>query len=119
MGVGALPQNTRADLRDAFDGAGYEWVTSHVFRKTVAMLMDEAGLSSRATADQLGHANPSLTQDVYYGRKVTQPAPHRLWRIWRDPELRLIRAARRIGARSQAPAGDARPVSFKAAASGH
>ena len=64
------PSNTQSDLRRAFDNAGYPWVTSHTFRKTVATLMDQAGLSSRATADQLGHANPSLTQDVYYGRHI-------------------------------------------------
>ncbi len=37
------PSNTQADLRDAFGFAGYPWVTSHVFRKTVATVMDEAG----------------------------------------------------------------------------
>ena len=31
--------------------------------------MDHAGLSSRA-ADQLGHANTSMTSDVYFGRKI-------------------------------------------------
>jgi integrase len=37
---------------------------------TVATLMDHAGLSSRAAADQLGHANTSMTTDVYFGRKI-------------------------------------------------
>ena len=32
--------------------------------------MDQAGLSSRAAADQLGHANTSMTSDVYFGRKI-------------------------------------------------
>lgn len=32
--------------------------------------MDEACLSGRAAADQLGHAKPSVTQDVYFGRKT-------------------------------------------------
>ena len=64
------PSNTQADLRDAFAAAGFEWVTSHVLRKTVATLMDEAGLSARAAADQLGHAKPSMTHDVYMGRGV-------------------------------------------------
>jgi integrase len=64
------PSNTQADLRDAFTAAGFNWVTSHVFRKTVATLMDQAGLSSRAAADQLGHANTSMTTDIYFGRKV-------------------------------------------------
>jgi integrase len=64
------PSNTQADLREAFVAAGFDWVTSHVFRKTVATLMDHAGLSSRAAADQLGHANTSMTTGVYFGRKV-------------------------------------------------
>jgi integrase len=64
------PSNTQADLRDAFTMAGFDWVTSHAFRKTVATLMDQAGLSSRAAADQLGHANTSMTTDVYFGRKI-------------------------------------------------
>jgi integrase len=35
----------------------------------VATLMSEAGLSSRDAADQLGHSRPSMTTDVYFGRK--------------------------------------------------
>ena len=62
--------HTQADLREAIVTAGFDWVTSHAFRKTVATLMDHAGLSSRAAADQLGHANTSMTSDVYFGRKV-------------------------------------------------
>lgn len=46
------------------------WVTSHVFRKTVATRLDEAGLSARVIADVLGHSQPSMTQNVYMGRKV-------------------------------------------------
>lgn len=48
----------------------FSWVTSHVFRKTVATRLDEAGLSGRDIANQLGHAKPSMTLDVYMGRKV-------------------------------------------------
>jgi integrase len=48
----------------------WSWVTSHVFRKTVATRMDEAGHSVREIADQLGHEKPSMTQDVYMGRRV-------------------------------------------------
>ncbi|MFE5837233.1 tyrosine recombinase XerC [Arthrobacter sp. NPDC056493] len=47
-----------------------DWVTSHTFRKTVATLIDAQGLSARIGADQLGHAQVSMTQDVYMGRKV-------------------------------------------------
>jgi len=64
------PSNTQADLRAAFATAGFGHITSHVIRKTTATMLDHAGLSARAIADQLGHANPSLTQDVYLGRQV-------------------------------------------------
>lgn len=67
------PNNTRRDLRDARGSSDFAWVTSHVFRKTCATILDEAGLSARAIADQLGHARPSMTQDVYMGRKVVDP----------------------------------------------
>ena len=64
------PSNTRRALRTAFASAGMPGLTSHVFRKTVATLMDEGGLTARQAADQLGHAKPSMTADVYYGRRV-------------------------------------------------
>ena len=64
------PKNTRRDVRAALDRAGFDWVTSHSFRKTTATMLDEAGLSARVIADQLGHARPSMTQDVYMGRKA-------------------------------------------------
>ena len=64
------PANTRRDLREAFSRTGYQGITSHTFRKTTASLMDAAGLSARAAADQLGHSKVSQTQDTYYGRKV-------------------------------------------------
>jgi integrase len=67
------PSNTSRDFREARDAAGFSWVTSHVFRKTCATILDEAGLSARAVADQLGHAKPSMTQDVYLGRKIANP----------------------------------------------
>jgi integrase len=52
------------------DDGPWSWVTSHTFRKTVATRLDEAGLTPRQVADQLGHANPSMTLDVYFGRQV-------------------------------------------------
>ena len=62
--------NTAADLRDAFETAGFGWATSHVLRKTNASVLDAAGLSAREIADQLGHARPSMTMDRYMGRKI-------------------------------------------------
>ena len=62
----------QADLRTIFAAVGYPLVTSHVYRKTVAAVMDAGGLSARQAADQLGHAKVSMTQDNYFGRKVTR-----------------------------------------------
>ncbi|MEU4375174.1 site-specific integrase [Pseudonocardia alni] len=79
------PSNTQSDLRKVFDRAGYEWVTSHVYRKTVATLMDAAGLSARQAADQLGHAKVSMTQDNYFGRKVAQTGAAGVLELFSNP----------------------------------
>ena len=68
------PSNTMKVLRQTRGSAGFGWVTSHVFRKTAATVLDDAGLSARVIADQLGHSKPSMTQDVYLARKVVDPA---------------------------------------------
>ena len=68
------PSNTQADLRAALDRIGYPWVTSHMFRKTVASRLDDAGFSIRHIADQLGHARPSTTLDHYLGRRAVTNA---------------------------------------------
>lgn len=70
--VGGLrdPDNIQKRLDRAFEFAGVPEVTSHWLRKSVATLMDQAGLSARAAADQLGHSNVSVTQDIYFGRGV-------------------------------------------------
>ena len=64
------PANTRRGIREAFAEMGRPGLTSHIFRKTVASLMDSAGLTARAAADQLGHSKVSMTQDRYMGRKT-------------------------------------------------
>lgn len=64
------PANTRRGIREAFAEMGRPGLTSHIFRKTVASLMDSAGLTARAAADQLGHSKVSMTQDRYMGRRV-------------------------------------------------
>lgn len=55
-------------VEDGVDSLGLPDVSSHSFRKTVATLIDDSGLSARVGADQLGHARPSMTQDVYMSR---------------------------------------------------
>jgi hypothetical protein len=78
------PSNTQADLRIVFAEVGYGWVTSHIYRKTVATLMDEGGLTERQAADQLGHAKVSMTQDNYFGRKVARTGAADLLEIFGD-----------------------------------
>jgi integrase len=64
------PSKVRRALRDARGKEALAWITSHNFRKTVATILDEAALSARLVADQLGHSRPSMTQDVYMGRRA-------------------------------------------------
>ncbi|MCV7030803.1 tyrosine-type recombinase/integrase [Mycobacterium sherrisii] len=68
--VGTLrdPDNFSQQWREARAALGVPDVTSHSFRKTVATLIDEGGLSARIGADQLGHAKVSMTQDTYMKR---------------------------------------------------
>jgi integrase len=75
-----VPRSERARLMDLVAHAGatsaadiLAWVTSHTFRKTTATLLDEAGQSPRQVADQLGQSRPSMTQDVYFGRRAANP----------------------------------------------
>jgi integrase len=64
------PSNTLRVLREARDAAGFSWLTSHVWRKTCATVLDEAGWTAREIADQLEHADPAMTQRVYMGRGI-------------------------------------------------
>jgi integrase len=71
------PSNTSHDVRELLTAAGFAWASAHTFRKTVATLLDEAGVSGREAANQLGHARPSMTLDVYMSRRtVTEQAAH-------------------------------------------
>lgn len=68
------PDTVWAQWRKVRGVLGLEWVTPHVFRKTVATILDDEGLTARQAADQLGHAQVSMTSDVYFGRGRTHPA---------------------------------------------
>lgn len=73
--------NTNADLRETMNSLGFDWVTSHNFRKTAATLLDEAGLTAREIADQLGHKRVSMTLDTYFGWKQASPKVAELLRV--------------------------------------
>lgn len=49
---------------------GYPKFTSHGFRKSVATILDKAGMSARDIAEYLGHEQPSMTMDVYMDRNT-------------------------------------------------
>ena len=74
------PANVRRKLREARGNEASEWITEHTFRKTAATILDEAALSARLVADQLGHSRPSMTQDVYMGRRAVDSQAGSRWR---------------------------------------
>jgi hypothetical protein len=90
-----------------FTAAGFGWVTSHIYRKTVATLMDEAGLTARQAADQLGHAKVSMTQESYLGRKVARTGAAELLEVFGDGQSQTnpggIRGQRRAKPGDQGP----------------
>lgn len=51
-----------------FSASGFGWATPHTLRRTVATLLDQAGVPIARIADQLGHSDPAMTASVYLGR---------------------------------------------------
>lgn len=60
--------NAANAVADVLASAGHAWSTPHSFRRTVATLAHEGGAPLVDIADQLGHADPSMTARVYLGR---------------------------------------------------
>ena len=67
------PNNFGKQWRMARDRLGVPETTSHSFRKSIATLIDDDGLSARIGADHLGHRHVSMTQDVYMTRGRIHP----------------------------------------------
>jgi integrase len=72
------PSNTRRVLREIRKEAGYDWLTSHAYRRGVAKILDDGGATARAVSDQLGHAKVSMTQDNYLERGTSNPGNARI-----------------------------------------
>lgn len=68
--VGTLrdPNNFGKQWRKVRDQLGAAGVTTHSFRKTIATLIDQDGMSARIASDQLGHSQISMTTDRYMAR---------------------------------------------------
>lgn len=62
------PNNFGKQWRKVRDDLGVAETTTHSFRKSVATLIDDEGLSARVGADHLGHRHVSMTQDRYMTR---------------------------------------------------
>ena len=67
------PDNFNKDWRTAREDLGFPDITGHSFRKAMATMGDEGGLSARVMADHLGHANVSMTQNTYMARGRMHP----------------------------------------------
>jgi integrase len=62
--------NSATAVRAALDASDLPWAVPHTFRRTVATLLDQANLPIARIADQLGHADISMTARVYLGRDL-------------------------------------------------
>lgn len=62
-------RNVRRHVRRILDEMGYPWATAHTFRRTVASLIDSQGGGVELAANQLGHADASMTARVYLNRR--------------------------------------------------
>lgn len=92
------PANSRRELREARgEDEALAWITSHTFRKTAATILDEASLTGRLIADQLGHARPSMTQDVYMARRaVDSRAAQALEAALRDAAPQAVKRGKSV-----------------------
>jgi integrase len=66
------PHTFRRQWRDARAGSAYESVTPHVFRKSVATLIDR-DCSSKHAAVQLGHSGTAITEKHYIAKATESP----------------------------------------------
>jgi len=71
-GTWLSPNNVRRQWRQARKDTGLEWVTPHIFRKTVATLLDREGKGDAATL-QLGHSNEEVTKEYYIVKATVAP----------------------------------------------
>ena len=65
--------NITGQIRTELDRLGHTGISGRSFRKMVATELDKHGYTPRQIADQLGHARPSVTLDIYQTRENTGP----------------------------------------------
>ena len=67
--------NSAKALASIIKGSGFRWATPHSFRRTVATLLDQAGVPIATIADRLGHTDPAVTASKYLGRDLMGDKP--------------------------------------------
>lgn len=65
-------QNLHRAWRAMREGTEWDWVTPHIFRKTVATLLDAASGTTTASK-QLGHSSPEVTRRHYIAQSHVAP----------------------------------------------
>jgi len=68
------PSSAVTNVSAAMDRAGFDWVTSHVMRKTHGTVLAEAGLAARQVMQRLGHTQESTTEKYYIAEVAQDPA---------------------------------------------
>ena len=73
LGPAHSTANFTGQVRRFLDAHDYPTITARTLRKMVATELDKDGLTGRQIADQLGHAKPSITMNIYQIRIGTGP----------------------------------------------
>lgn len=79
------PANIRTRLRKALEGTSLEGTTPHSLRKAVATVV-ERELGMEAARHQMGHADPSLTGQVYVDDSMIGPDARAILGQFFDPD---------------------------------
>ncbi|GIM92980.1 MULTISPECIES: tyrosine-type recombinase/integrase [Paractinoplanes] len=66
------PDNVGRQWREVRTRVGLDWVTPHIFRKTVATVLDSAVKTKEASL-QLGHASEEVTKVYYIAKPQLAP----------------------------------------------
>lgn len=98
-GTWLQPANIRTRLRKAIEGTDLEGISPHSLRKTVATAI-ERELGMEAARHQMGHADPSLTGQVYVEDSMVGPDARDILSQffdsnWRPSERKVVPRMRR------------------------
>jgi integrase len=67
------PRSAMRYVQAVQSSLGWPWLTSHVFRKTAATILHEAGISERGIGEHIGHTDRATLMNVYLGTADVDP----------------------------------------------